>query len=243
VTAAAIEQLRLQSISWGVQLGRAQLSSFNTYADLLAKYSLANIIGTRSRDQIVLEHFIDSVSCFLLEDLQRRLHVIDVGSGAGLPGIPLAIVQPNLCVTLLEPTAKKVRFLEYAVATLGLQNTQVLHARAEEVATQPASRETFALATTRALASLPVILEYCAPLVRPGGVILAMKGRLPEEELSKGTVASQQLGAALREVREVESPVRSLQKERRLVVFDKVTTTHERFPRRVGLAKKRPLGT
>ena len=243
MTAGAIEQLRLQSISWGVQLSCAQLSSFNTYADLLARYDLANIIGTRSRNEIVLEHFIDSVSCFLLEDLHRRLHVIDVGSGAGLPGIPLAIVQPDLCVTLLETTAKKVRFLEYALATLGLQNTEVLHARAEEVATQPAYRETFALATTRALASLPVILEYCAPLVRPGGVILAMKGRLPEEELSKGTVASQHLGAALREVREVESPVHSLQKERRLVVFDKVTTTHERFPRRVGLAKKRPLGT
>jgi 16S rRNA (guanine527-N7)-methyltransferase len=243
VTAGAIEQLRLQSSIWGVQLSRTQLVLLEAYADLLAEYNLANVIGTRSRNDIVLEHLIDSISCCLLEDLHRRKRFIDVGSGAGLPGLPLAIVQPNLYVTLLETTEKKVRFLEYVIARLGLQNTEVVHARAENVANDLTYRETFALATTRALASLPVVLEYCAPLVWPGGVILAMKGRLSEEELSKGIVASQQLGAALREVREVEYSVRSIEKERRLVVFDKVSTTHKRFPRRVGLAKKRPLGT
>jgi 16S rRNA (guanine527-N7)-methyltransferase len=239
----AIEQLRLQSVIWGVQLSGTQLALLDAYADLLAEYDLANVIGTRSRNEIVLEHLIDSISCCLLEDLYRCNSIIDVGSGAGLPGLPLAMVQPDLYVTLLETTEKKVRFLEYVIARLRLQNAEVVHARAENVANKPTYRETFALATTRALASLPLVLEYCAPLVCPGGVILAMKGRLSEEELSKGIVASQQLGAALRDVREVEYSARPMEKERRLVVFDKVTTTHERFPRRVGLAKKRPLGT
>ncbi len=145
-------------------------------------------------------------------------------------------------MTLLEVTEKKVRFLEYAKAQLDLGNLEVLHARVEEAGRDPRCRDAFDLATARALATLPVVLEYCAPLVRTGGAILAMKGRLPEEELSRGVAASHQLGAKLREVLKVEYRAQLPQKERRLVVFDKVRATSGRFPRRVGLAKKRPLG-
>jgi len=239
----ALEQLWLQSADWAIHLDDSQLSLLSSYADLLAEYDIANVIGTRSRDNIVLEHLVDSISCFLIEDLARRNSVIDIGTGAGLPGIPLAIVQPNLCVTLLEATEKKLHFLEHALATLELRNLEVLHARAEDVGRRLAYREAFDLATARALAELPVVLEYCGPLVRPGGTILAMKARLPKEELSKGMAVSRQLGITLREVREVEYHTRFPGKDRRLVMFDKVDATPERFPRRVGFAKKRPLGT
>jgi 16S rRNA (guanine527-N7)-methyltransferase len=239
---AAMEQLRLQAHDWGIRLGRSQLSLLSDYADLLARYELANVIGTRDRDKIILEHLSDALSCYTVEDLRWANSVIDIGSGGGLPGVPLGIVRSELRVVLLEAVEKKVRFLEYARAALGLQNIEVLHARAEDVGKKPAYREAFDLATARALAALPVIVEYCAPFVRTGGTILAMKGRLPEEELSRGIAASRELGVELREVREVKYRAQLPQKERRLVVLDKVDATADRFPRRVGLAKKRPLG-
>lgn len=241
--ASAVEHLQAQSEAWGIELGGSQLALLRAYADLLAGYELANVIGVRDRDKIIVEHLIDALSCSVIEDLGLRNSLIDVGTGGGLPGIPLAIAYPALRVALLEATEKKVRFLEYVRASLGLRNLEVLHARVEEVGREPLYRESFDLATARALAGLPVVVEYCAPLVHPGGVILAMKGRLPEEELSMGVAAAHQLGVEVREVREMEYREELPQKERRLVVLDKVESTPGRFPRRVGLAKKRPLGT
>jgi 16S rRNA (guanine527-N7)-methyltransferase len=237
-----LEQLRLQAESWGVQLSRPQLSVLSDYADLLADYKLANVIGTRERHTIILEHLSDALSCYVLEDLRQVGSVIDIGAGGGLPGIPLGIVRSDLSVALLEAVEKKVRFLSHARAALGLPNIEVLHARAEDAGRQPAYREAFDLATARALATLPVVVEYCAPFVRVGGIILAMKGPLTREELSIGVAASRELGMELREVRQVRYRAHLLQKERNLVVLDKVGATYSRFPRRVGLAKKRPLG-
>jgi 16S rRNA (guanine527-N7)-methyltransferase len=242
MVATAIEQLRLQSAEWGIALNRAQLSLLTTYADLLAGYKLANIVGSSDRDEIIVDHLLDSLSCFLVKDLWQARSVVDVGAGAGFPGIPLAIVRPGLRVALLEATEKKARFLNHAQDMLGLCNLQVLQERAEEAGRKPDRRETSDVATARALASLSVVVEYCAPLVRPGGVILAMKARLSEEELSKGAAASHELGAELREVRVVEHEDQLPHKERRLVVFEKVGRTPRNFPRRVGVAKKRPLG-
>ena len=115
-----------------MELDRSQLSLLSEYADLLAGYELANVIGTRDRDRIILEHLTDSLSCYIVEGLRRVDSVVDVGAGAGLPGIPLGIVRPELRVALLEATEKKVHFFEYALAALGLQNKEVLHELREE---------------------------------------------------------------------------------------------------------------
>ena len=238
----AIEQLRLQSAKWGIDLNRAQLTLLSTYADLLAGYKLANVVGTSDRDEIIVKHLLDSLSCYNIKDLWQARTLVDVGTGAGLPGIPLAIVRPGLRIALLETTEKKVRFLNHTQAVLRLDNLEVLHERAEEAGRKSDRRENSDVATARALASLSVVVEYCAPLVRPGGVVLAMKARLSEEELSTGVAASHNLGAQLREVRVVEHENHFPQKERRIVVLDKVGRTPRKFPRRPGLAKKRPLG-
>jgi len=237
-----MEKLRHLSAEWGVPLGRPQISLLAAYADILATYQLANVIGVRDRETIVLEHVTDSLSCLALEDLAGDKSIVDVGTGGGLPGIPLAIVCSNLRVTLLEAREKKVRFLQHAAATLGLTNLQVLHARAEDAGRTAPYRDAFDLATARALAPLPVVVEYCAPLVGIGGGILAMKGRLAEKELSQGRTASTRVGARLREVREVNYHGLLPQKQRQLVIFEKIRATPERFPRKAGLAKKRPLG-
>ena len=238
----ALEQLRVQCKGWGIDLDGSQLKLLGAYADLLAGYELANVIGTRDRDQIILEHLVDSLSCLAATGIRWGSCLIDVGAGGGLPGIPLSVARPDLRVTLLEATEKKVRFLEYVKAELQLGNLEVLHARAEDAGRESRYREAFDLATARALAALPVVLEYCVPLVRTGGKVLAMKGRLQEEELSQGVAAARELGAQLSETTAVDYRPQIPHKERRLVVFDKVSATPARFPRRVGLAKKRPLG-
>ena len=234
--------MRLHCASWGIDLSKGQLSLFNEYAKMLSHYPLANIIGTTTPEDIILEHLMDSLSCFLLDDLHHTASVVDVGTGPGLPGIPLAIARPELHVALLEVTEKKVRFLNYAIEALGLQNLQVLHGRAEQIGESLEYRGTFDLAVARALAALPVVVEYCAPLVQIGGSVLAMKARLSEEELAKGTNASRELKLAVRQVLAVSDRIPLQRKERRFVVLDKVEATPDRYPRRVGMAKKRPLG-
>lgn len=238
-----IERLCMQAEAWSIELDERRLSLLGEYARLLAEYELANVIGTRDRGQIVVEHLLDALSCLLIEDFFATSTLVDVGAGGGLPGIPLAIVRPGLDVTLLEATEKKVAFLDYARAALGLENLSLLNTRAEEAGRRPEHRGGFDVATARALAALPVVVEYCAPLLRVGGVVLAMKGRLSEEELAGGRIAARKLGLELRGMRKVEYLAELPQKERRLVVFDKVNTTSNKFPRRTGLAKKQPLDT
>ena len=240
---AAVEQLRLQSGDWDVSLEPSQLASLSAYAGLLAGYEYANVIGTRDPTKIVAEHLTDSLSCLLIRTLWSSRSVIDVGTGGGLPGVPLAVSRPDLRVTLLEATERKVRFLDYTRKRLQLRNLDLIQGRVEDEGRKALYRETFDLAVARALAELPVVVEYCAPLVQVGGEIVAMKGRLTEEELSRGVAASRELGLEIREVREVKYRAKLPQKERRLVVFEKILATPERFPRRAGLAKKRPLGS
>lgn len=237
-----MEQLWLQCNEWGLHLDQSCLPLLGSYAELLGTYPLANIIGTQDIGQIILEHLLDSLSCLTVDQLGKAGSIVDVGTGGGLPGVPLAIAQPELSVTLLEVTEKKARFLEEIRTHLALRNVKVVRVRAEEIGREPEYRDTFDLATARALATLSVVLEYCAPLVRIGGQVISMKAKLPEEELYAGIRASTQLGARLREIHEVHYQPPLPRKERRLVVFDKVINTPSTFPRRVGLAKKRPLG-
>jgi 16S rRNA (guanine527-N7)-methyltransferase len=241
--AEALEQLRAQSGDWGIDLNASQVGLFARYASLLAGYEFANVIGTRDWDHIIVEHFVDSLSCLAAAHTQWEGRLIDVGTGGGLPGIPLCIACPGLHVVLLEATEKKVRFLEYVKAELKLENLNVLHARAEAAGRESRYREAFELATARAVAAVPVVLEYCAPFVSLGGKILVMKGRLQEEELSQGVAAARELGSALGETVVVNYRSQLPQRERRLLVFDKTGITPASFPRRIGLAKKRPLGS
>lgn len=238
----AIEQLRLQVEAWGIGLDDSLLPYLEQYAHLLAGYNLANVIGVADQSQIVTDHLLDSLSCLSFEDFDSAGSLVDVGTGGGLPGVPLGIARPGLSVTLLEATEKKVKFLKYAQEELRMWNMQLLNSRAEEVGKESKYRETFQVATTRAVAALPVIAEYCAPLVQVGGTILAMKGRLPDEELAQGVKAGSELGLEFQEVLQLEYLKELRQKERRIVVFKKVAATSKSFPRRTGLAKKRPLG-
>lgn len=239
----AMRLLRDQLHGWGWALEPKKLSLLHRYAELLTDYTEANVIGTKEARGIILDHILDSLSCLALQNVGLQGRLIDIGSGGGMPGIPLAIAQADLSVTLLEVTEKKVKFLRHAWKSLQLTNVAVLNQRAEEAGKQTGVRESYDIAVTRALASLPVVVEYSAPFVGEGGWILAMRGRTEQDELVAGQNAAKKLGAELLEV----APVRLLpqldQKRRQIIVFRKTGSTPNGYPRRVGLAKKRPLGS
>ena len=239
----AMELLTVQVQKWGLTLSPEQLALLCQYAELLANYTDANIIGTKDLKDIVLDHVLDSLSCLILEDEKYEGQIIDVGAGGGLPGIPISIAQPGASLTLLEATEKKVKFLKYSQERLRLKSVKVSNYRAEEAGRQAGFRDAYEIAVSRALASLPVVVEYCAPFLRKGGLVLAMKGRLEEKELASGRQAAAKLGAEFREVIKVPLIAELEQKQRQIAVFRKVTSTPTGYPRRIGLAKKRPLGT
>ncbi len=238
----AASTLQRQTRQWGVALTLDQVSLLAHYAELLAGYQRANVIGPRDRNTVLLEHVTDALSCLLTGQIKARTSIVDVGTGGGIPGIPLRIAHPTLRLTLLEATAKKTRFLTTVVSELGLRDVEVVNQRAEAVGNMASYRESFDVAVARAVAALPVVVEYCAPLVRAGGTIIAMKARPSGEELSAGAGAAKALGAELETVYEVEFTPEMVQKDRTLIVFRKTAATPKRFPRRVGLAKQRPLG-
>lgn len=239
----AMQLLWDQLIDWGWTLKAEQFTLLRRYAELLANYTEANVIGTKEAQGVILGHVLDSLSCLAIQDIELHGRLIDVGSGGGMPGIPLAIAQSDLTVTLLEATEKKVKFLRHARESLQLTTVDTLNQRAEEAGEHKGVRESYDVAVTRALASLPVVVEYCAPFVKEGGWILAMKGWLEQDELVAGQEAAKKLGAELHKV----APVRLLpeleQKQRQIVVLRKMGATPSGYPRRVGLAKKRPLGS
>jgi 16S rRNA (guanine527-N7)-methyltransferase len=166
-------------------------------------------------------------------------YCIDVGSGGGLPGIPLAVAFPALQVTLLESVGKKAAFLREVVAELGLHNVTVLAGRAEEAARDPNERDAYDLVVARALAPLPVALELCLPFARPGGVVVLPRGSDLAGQLADGEAAAEQLAARLRPPIPLDDP--ELPPGRSLVVADKLGPTPDRYPRRPGMAAKRPL--
>ena len=212
------------------------------FARLLGTYDQANVIGTREPGSILLDHILDSLSCFLFGPLVGAQRLADVGSGGGLPGIPIKIAQPTLQATLIESTGKKVRFLRHAVERLGLGGVEVLDGRVEEVAHARGYRETYDVVTARAVARLSVVAEYCVPLLRVGGHVISMKARLQTEELSEGELAAQRLGAKVSEVLQVPHLPEVGPKERRLVILEKVRDTPKEYPRKVGVPAKKPLG-
>jgi 16S rRNA (guanine527-N7)-methyltransferase len=213
------------------------------YQELLVWNERANLTRIVEWDAVQVEHFLDSLTGVLvLPDEARKApyHIVDIGAGAGLPGIPLKAVLTHARLTLIESVGKKVAFLRHLVETLGLADVAVLKGRAEEAGRDPAQREAYNLAVARAVANLSTLLEYALPLVRPGGLFVAYKGRTVEEEVSRAAHALEVLGGRLQEIRPVMLP--GLEGPRHLIVVKKVVATPERYPRRPGVPAKRPLG-
>lgn len=236
------EKIIVQSAAWGFELSPHRASILVDYCRLLDSYEEANVIGAKTLGEIVEDHVLDSLSCLLFEPFKDAKDLVDVGSGGGLPGLPLGIAVEELRVSLIEATTKKVTFLNGAVSQLGASNVKTVNARAEDAGKSKELRGMYDVATARAVASLDVLAEYCLPLVRIGGHVVAMKGRVEDEELDRGKVAAKLLGGEIVEVIPVPRLPEYQQKKRRLVVIQKIAQTPGRYPRRVGLPAKNPLG-
>ena len=238
----ALGLLRLQAADWGLSLSLDELARFERYGRFLRDYEEANVTGTRELRGIILDHVLDSLSCFLFEPLWIARRLADVGSGGGLPGVPLKIVEPALRITLMESTAKKARFLHRVAEDLSLEGVRVINARVEEIARRDEHRGDYDVVTARAVARLSVVAEYCVPLLRVGGSVISMKGRLEEEEISEGERAVERLGATISDLIDVPLLPEIGTKERHLVILDKIEDTPAKYPRNVGVPTKKPLG-
>jgi len=240
----------------GLTLSLAHLDAFESYHRELASWNLRFNLTTITRyEEVQCKHFLDSLTCLLalpqdsraqgipnsmpLQRSARALRCLDVGSGAGFPGVPLKIMLPRAKMTLIEATGKKVSFLRHLVKVLELDDVEVIHGRAEEIAHRPEHREGYDFVVARAVASLPVLAEYCLPFCRLGGRMVAQKGDGVEEETRLARRALEILGGVLVEVKPVSLP--GLPLGRRLVVVDKRSKGGDAYPRRSGVPAKRPL--
>ncbi|GFN23103.1 16S rRNA (guanine(527)-N(7))-methyltransferase RsmG [Thermanaeromonas sp. C210] len=224
----------------GWKLSGRQLQLLSAYARLLLKRNRElNLTAVTEEQEVWRKHFLDSLLLFVALEVPPGARVVDVGSGGGLPGMVLKIYRPDLEVTLVEGTRKKAEFLSAAIRELGLEGIRCVWARAEVVGRQEEFRERFDLATARAVADLAVVLEYCVPLVRVGGRVVAYKGPRADEEIEGAARALAMLGAEVERVWQGRLPGGG--EERRLVVVVKRAGTDPRWPRRPGIPEKRPL--
>lgn len=223
--------------AFDVTLTTEQCDAFETYyRELVAWNARVNLTAITDRRDVYIKHFLDSLSVAPFARAARR--VLDIGSGAGFPGVPLKIALPHLHVTLLEATGKKVAFLQHIVAQLDLRDVTVLHARAEDAAHDAVQRAQYDVVVARAVASLATLCEYALPFLQRGGIFVAQKGVAVEEEVRASAHARQVLGGRLRDVVPVRLPDLEV---RHLVIIEKVTATPDTYPRRAGVPERRPL--
>jgi len=224
----------------GIELNAAQLEQFEVYyRELVGWNEQINLTAITDYEEVQLKHFLDSLTVTLAHQPTKGDSVIDVGTGAGMPGIPLKIVFPDIKLVLLEATAKKVSFLHHITQTLGLGDVEIIVGRAEEIAHVPHYREQFEIVLSRAVAPLPTLVELALPFCAVGGSFIAPKKGEVDDEVRRAEGAISKLGGRLRELKRVE--LEEFSDERYLVIIDKVAPTPEQYPRRPGVPGKRPL--
>ena len=206
---------------------------------LLAWNEKFNLTAIRDSEGVRLKHFLDSLSCTLAWRGVAPTRLIDIGTGAGFPGLVLKILYPGMRLTLVDSVGKKVEFCRYVTEKLGLEQVDLVTGRAEELGQNPAYRERFDWAVARAVAGLSVLAEYLLPLVKVGGGMLAQKGESGPAEAQTAEKALRILGGHLRKLEKVTLP--GVADERYLVIVDKKSATPSQYPRRVGIPAKKPL--
>ena len=231
-----LDRLAQKCSTWNISLTPDQLAALDKYADLLVETNKhLNLTAITTPEGIEDRHFVDSLLLAAQPEVAGRM--VDVGTGAGFPGIVAKIYKPGLELTLMEPTGKRVEFLRTVCGELGLQGVEFAKERAEEAA-RKVWREVFDVASARAVAALPVLCEYCLPLVKVGGVFIAMKGPDAAAETEASKNALHKLGGKLEEVRAFTLPDGST---RNLVIIRKISQTPTVYPRNGGKIAKKPL--
>ncbi len=236
--------LKEGTLNYGRELNQQQVSNFGTYMELLKEWNQKiNLTAIEDDREIIIKHFIDSMSILPYIN-NEKLKVIDIGTGAGFPGIPLKIANPQLEVTLLDSLDKRIKFLNEVINATNISGKaeiseiKAVHGRAEDFGVNPQYREKYDIAVARAVANLPVLLEYCLPFVKINGIFIAMKGS-NTEELNNSTKALDILGGKIEKIEKFELPSTNI--ERNVVIVRKFRQTPTKYPRKAGKPSKEPL--
>lgn len=224
----------------GLQLSKEQYEQFIIYMKLLQEWNeKINLTAIVEDEEIIKKHFIDSMKAFKRDEFKKANTLIDVGTGAGFPGLPIAIMNSNLSVTLLDSLNKRINFLNTVISKLGLTNVITIHSRAEDGARNKDLREKFDIATSRAVANMSVLSEFCLPYVKVGGNFIALKGPAVDQEIKESINAIKLLGGEFVNVCEVS--IEGTELRHNLVVVKKIKECSKTYPRKAGLITKNPL--
>ena len=223
-----------------ITLTAKQEEQFNTFYQLLVEWNkVMNLTGITEYEEVVEKHFVDSLSIIKAVDIQQVTKVIDVGTGAGFPGIPLKIAFPHLDITLLDSLNKRIRFLDEVIEKTSLDGIRTIHGRAEDFAKQKEHREGYDLCVSRAVANLSTLSEYCLPYIRVGGIFSSYKSGSIEEEIESSKHAVMLLGGSIENIVKFQLPGTDI--SRSFVVIKKEKQSPKKYPRKAGLPSKEPL--
>lgn len=232
------ELMKINLKELNIELTDLQLEKFYRYMNILIEWNkFMNLTGITKPEEIITKHFIDSLT--VLDKIDKDANIIDVGTGAGFPGIPIKIAFPDTKVVLLDSLNKRIKFLNEVIEKLELKNIETIHGRAEEFGKNKKYREKYDIAVARAVAPLNVLLEYLMPFVKINGKCLCMKGSSSEEEIKKGERAVKILGGELIKTEEFFIPKTDM--KRKIVQVNKNKETNNKYPRKAGTPSKEPL--
>jgi len=224
----------------GLEINEEKYNQFIEYKDLMKEWNeKVNLTAITDDKEIVIKHFIDSIKAFEFKRLSDSVKIIDVGTGAGLPGIPIKIMNNNSEVVLLDSLQKRVNFLNEVIAKLNLKGIETVHGRAEDFGTDLNYREKFDVAISRAVANMAVLAEFCLPFVKKGGYFVALKGPAVQEELDEAKKAINVLGGKIEKVIKVNFENSDF--DHNLVIIKKIKNTPKQYPRRAGTVSKKPI--
>ncbi len=226
--------------SLNLNLTEKQINQFIQFYELLVeKNKVMNLTGITEWEEVVQKHFLDSLTLIRISNVEKLNSLIDVGTGAGFPGIPLKIAFPNLNITLMDSLNKRIKFLQEVIEKCGLENIEVIHSRAEDLARKDEYREMYDICVSRAVANLSSLSEYCLPFVKVGGQFVSYKSGAVEDEVKNAKKAIQILGGELNQVDKFSLPDSDI--SRALVVIHKVKNCGKKYPRKAGIVTSNPL--